>query len=535
MVRFIAGEKPYSLSNFECLPKIPSDALNKYQKLKKELKTLEFDDSQDIYFTSFILDKNKQKVKIIQKEISFIEKLISTSKQEDKTKSIFDLISQTKYVFENFYNLTETTKQALLTYAQVLMNSSETADEEDKFSNIFMAYELCRIGGHEFYFLEMLRSRNRPVLACLKKSYKLSVVYYYAVAFADIRVYEKYGCYYNVAETIVNLLKLVETNIKLKVFLIQKAVFCWSLGTGLYPKILNSFSSFLPIDYEGVVRNTNDFRYKILKSCLKHLKTLFDKPVSYESKEFYLNDICNSIVMVLLNMDNDSKVLQIIRKFKISTGVFIHDHALFKILDKLLDTRSNFKICPDIISDAEVISLNLKFKNYPQIELDKDWFKEAKTVASHQKCANLLRKRLKIENNYNSVPEFYKEYLVLKKKSFKLNEGKLLESCYKYKTELFNALYKVILFKSLDMHFLLDQIFAVTNVIENIEENCNSQKIEEMETAVQRLNSWKTMVQPQSSEGRTKMKKKWNVRWKRRITELKKKTNKTKGVKSNSS
>jgi hypothetical protein len=186
-------------------------------------------------------------------------------------------------------------------------------------------------------------------------------------------------------------------------------------------------------------------------------------------------------------------------------------HVLFKIIENW----------PDVKNLYGNINISVKHTSYPQEKMDKEWFTEVKTIANHQKCANFLSKKLKTRPKSKMLTLLDQNYLFQNNKIYNSEVSKLLELCYKYKTDLFHALYRIVLFKSLDMHFLLDQIFMITNIIENIEQNCNNNTILEVESAIHRLISWKHMVQPQNAEEKYKAKRKWNVNWRKRVKNLK--------------
>ena len=73
------------------------------------------------------------------------------------------------------------------------------------------------------------------------------------------------------------------------------------------------------------------------------------------------------------------------------------------------------------------------------------------------------------------------------------------------------------------MHYLLDQIIFVNNSLQNLTIESSNEVILDTNTAIHRLYNWKIMVQPQNIDNKEKIKKKWNINWRKRVNDIKNK------------
>ena len=522
MTEYISSENSTSLKSYNYMSKISPDVYQNYLQLKHELKDLKADDSTDIYYAEFLNQKNKNRIKKIQKQVTYLEKVMANAQPGERVKFIHQLIDKSKYSNESSLELTKTAKQALLTHAQVLMDSSETAPDEIKFSNIWMAYELCRIGGHMLCYIEMLRCRSRPIILSMKKHYKGPALYCNATGLADIYVYEKLGCMTNASETIMNLLEIIDMHDNIKVFLLQKAVLAWSLSYKTDIFLPSSFEVFLPIKPDTIINDKYKVTDKLLEYCCEILIEFSIKAIPDKLKQRLVEIICDCIAFMIKTVVISNKIVEILNKptFKNIAPIsksLVPYHCVFQMIEELPNLKTTY--------EGTHISIKHQIK-YPQDELDKEWIIETKRLALHQFCANFMSKKMrqaqKLEKKEKKTLMIH-EYLIQAKKIINKDISQAVEVCYKYLKELFNAFYKITLFKSLDMHYLLDQIIFVNNSLQNLTIESSNEVILDTNTAIHRLYNWKIMVQPQNIDNKEKIKKKWNINWRKRVNDIKNK------------
>lgn len=520
MTEFIASAHQYSLKSFDYMAKVSPEVYTNYLKLLQAKAALGVDDNTDIYYAEYLYDLHKKEVKKLDQKIQSLEKTMANAQPGERVKLIHELIDICKYYDSSDVNITKSTKQALLTHAQVQMVSSESNFAEMKFTNIWMAYELCRIGGHHLAFIEMLRARNRTVVWNGKKQCKVSVIYSHAMALADITVYQRYGCYSNIAETLLDLFEMVECTNEAKVFLLQKAVVCWSFGYSTKVKLPKTFEKFLQAKTESVVKGGENKKYRLLEYCCNSLTEFAIKAIPDHEKQDLLEMICDCIITILNLVPIDEKVLSITRLSTFKSGLNIaHSLLPYNCLFKTIEELALHKKIP---LDFEGIELEITRRAYPEAELDKEWYSEVKNIAVHQFAANLLSGLWKTRPRTKRISLQDHVFSIRTKKIINFQRSQLLETCQKYLKELLNVFYRVTLFKSLDMHYLLDQLVMVTNVIANIDE-ADGEKVLEVQSGTSRLVNWKNMVAPNNNEHKEKVKKRWNVNWKKRLNDLKKK------------
>ncbi|OMJ66529.1 hypothetical protein SteCoe_36591 [Stentor coeruleus] len=519
MIEFISNINPYKLSSYDYLSKINPQDYQYYLHLKDQLKNLKAEDMGDIYYAMFMHQKNENKIKKIQKEINQIEKQMSRAQPGRRVKYMHDILNLTKYVGDEEFKITSIAKHALLTHAQIMMQSSEQDIPETRINHIWMAYEMCRISGNLLVFLEMLRGRHRQIFSSGKKVSKLSVAYYYSVGFVDMSVFYNHGCFSDVTGTLLDILDVLEFSDELRIFLLQKAVVYWAFSYSDTVVIPPTLEQFLPLKNQKITKNTGERKNALLEFTTKIMIEIGVKSIADALKIKFIEKICDclSVIVNTAKMDNDS--WNIIKKFKSKSGYSVCKslmpyHKLFKILDDSYEKNVVEKKCTG--TTIEVIH-----GNYPQRELDKEWCNEVKSIALHQKAANILKKKIvnkKLSSQSGLLEHAYKIHTL---KILTNDQSKLLEVTHKYLKDLFQSLYRIILLKSLDMHFLLDQIYVVSSSLNDIDQGDAKEKLIDMEAAINRFESWKIMVRPSGTEGQAKVKRKWNVNWRKKAKEIK--------------
>ena len=519
-VEFISSEKQYSLKSFDYMAKVSPEVYANYVKLVQQKKSLGADEVEDVYYSEYLIETHKNEIKKLQRQIKSLQKIMSNAQPGERVRSMHQLVNLCKYHGEDSAVLTEISRQALLTHAQVLMSSSEVSVGDSKFTNSWMAYELCRIGGHHLCFVEMLRGRHRPVQVSydLKQS-KVSVFYSYVIALADITVYERHGCYSDITHTVLDLFELVECTDEIKLFLLQKATLCWRMSVSKKLVLPKSFEKFLSVRCDGVVRGQREDKYRLLEYCCKALTDFCVKAIPDGDKLSIVDEVSDCIVLILMESTAyDEKVLNIVKKARFQNGLsiaygLVPYNCLFKIIEEM----------PKVSLVLQGSEVEVNHCEYPQEQLDKEWFTETRQIAMQQACANYLRRKIKKVPQASKISLLDLAYLTQNKKIYCRERAKILEMGYKYLKELFHTLYRIVLFKSLDMHYLIDQITLVANIIQNIDEGSNEENSTEILTGMNRLSSWRSMVQPKLRDSKEHAKKKWNVNWKKRVRDIKKK------------
>lgn len=520
MIEFISSKNPYKLSSYDYMSKVDPQVYQLYLHLKDQLKNLKADDACDVYYAMFMREKNDNKIKRIQKEINQIEKSMSRIQPGRRVKYIHDILNLTKYVGDEEFIITSTARHALLTHAQVMMRSSEQEIPEVRTSHIWMAYEMCRISGNLLTFLEMLRSRNRQVVLSGKKVSKLSIAYFYAVGFVDMSVFYRHGCFSDVAGTLLDVLDVLECSDTLRIFMLQKAVVYWAFSYSDTVVIPSTLEGFLPLKNQKITKNTGKRKIQLLEFTTKIMIELGVKAFSDELKIEFIEKLCDCLIVLVSTGKMDYDAWSIIKKFKSKSGYSVCKslmpyHKLFRILDDSYEKNAT-EITMSLGTTVEV-----SHGNYPQSQLDNEWYKEVRSIALHQKTANVLRKKIINTNSGNQTSLLGHTYKVHTLKFLTNDQLKLLEVTHKYLKDLFQSLYRIILLKSLDMHFLLEQIYVVSTSVGCIDQGDAKEKLADVEAAISRFDSWKIMVRPSGNDAEAKVKRKWNVNWRRKAKEIK--------------
>lgn len=71
------------------------------------------------------------------------------------------------------------------------------------------------------------------------------------------------------------------------------------------------------------------------------------------------------------------------------------------------------------------------------------------------------------------------------------------------------------------MHFLLEQIYVVSKSLDSIDQGDPKEKLANMDVEIIRFENWKNMVKPDETVVQVKIKKNWNVNWRSKAKETK--------------
>lgn len=71
------------------------------------------------------------------------------------------------------------------------------------------------------------------------------------------------------------------------------------------------------------------------------------------------------------------------------------------------------------------------------------------------------------------------------------------------------------------MHFLLEQIYVVSKSLDSIDQGDPKEKLANMDVEIIRFENWKNMVKPDETVAQVKIKKNWNVNWRSKAKETK--------------
>jgi hypothetical protein len=329
-------------------------------------------------------------------------------------------------------------------------------------------------------------------------------------------VYHKHGCFDSVADTIINLLPLIECSDELKLHLLQKAVVYWVFAYTDSVILPDSLSSFLPLK-TTVSKNTGKLKHSVLDAIIQSLLEIGLKAIPDLVKQKFVELLCDCLAVILNHIIFDETVSSSIRKLKSKQALGICKslspyHVAFKLLEE----------APNVKSAITGTRVEIEHVEYNQEGLDKDWYVETKTIASHLKAYRDIRSKSINRTNDRKKSLLEKSYKVISGKELNCGEIRLLEVNYEYLENLVQALYRILLFKSLDMHFLMEQIYMVNYNLQNLGVDNVEDKIEEVRAAIKRFENWKIMVRPMGGVGKEKARKKWNLKWRRRAIEVKK-------------
>lgn len=509
---FVLAYSCYSINTYDYINRVSPKVYNEYLRLKEYLSELKGEETADVYFNKYMFDKNKKKISKVQASVNKLEKEMNEVKSRESLNFINSVLDACKYRENDKVEITESARHALVTYAQVMMNSSESETDEVRHTRLWMVYELCNVSDRLICFIEMLRCRHRPVFRQGKKRSKLSLAYHHALGFADLAVFYKHKCLDSASETILSLLDTVELSDELKIYFIQRAVVYWAFT---YSRSVTLPRSLVPLwvaETKVVTENKGKLRIQVLEKVIQYFLYYSTLPIPDFTKEEYIIQLSDCLSVVLTYIQKDQLAADCLKNLQKNSGFQIgkslrHSHACFKMIEE-------FPIVKTLIKGT---TFEVTHKPFPEKELDEDWAFEIKTIAKHQHCANVLRKCIKAKVRSKPSQTFVM-YLTKTGKILSQASQQLLEVCLKYMSELYCCFYRVILFKSLDLHFLLDQMFMLSNYIKEID-TCPA-TIESINNHLRILENWKIMVKPAGTEQKLKAKKKWNVKWKNRARKV---------------
>ena len=493
---FMFSKSPYNLMSYQtCISHVSQSLIREYERVKEQLAELKGEDFSDVRFNKYMVMVNEKKVKKLKVYINKIEKEIENSNFNERYNFIDNVLSKTKFYLKDDLSITRTTKQALLTYIQIfVVSSEEEVNVEKRDRMIWMAFEMARISGQMIYFIEMMRCRNRLVIRGGRKVAKVSNVYHNAIGLADISVYMNLNCFDSLAETILDLLETLELDDSLKIFYLRLSTIAWCHSYSSTIHLPTSFKIFklLPGPY---TENKGKLRISLLEKLCSYFSFYSTVSIPDSTKIKYVNHISDCLSIVIYHIQKDNQVADIIRKLQKNSSFLIGKSlALNHVLFKLIEEFPNFK------TKLGWEKFEISHKEYPDDELERAWIVENKNIMIHQNLANKIRIARK-------------EGLVCVSQIGRIaGNSELIETLYRYLADLYHCLYRVTLFKSLDLHYLLDQIAMVSRMVRDVDK-CEM-SVEQVRNEIKALEIWKIHVKPASEKLKQKLKKKWNVKWK---------------------
>mmetsp|Transcript_32024 Transcript_32024/g.31726 ORF Transcript_32024/g.31726 Transcript_32024/m.31726 type:complete len:904 (-) Transcript_32024:55-2766(-) len=549
----------YSLSNEE----------KRYMDNKKALKKIFAVADDDKKMLDFIKARYRGQIKYLEKEIENYERWRNRVGIEDKNELFTKMLENAKYMFFDIPKITEISKHGLLTQAQVLIKVSEVL--EDSFNvdrSLFNAYTLCKLSGNLLYYQEMLNSRYKTIITDNGKGAKISYDYKYALTYIDIDVYSQYNCPDEIAKSICSLFEAQFSNIDIsrKIMLIERAVSSWliSLNTNLLiPKHLCQYIQDPIKDDElhlsDISRgNARNLAPDLMRWMIKILKQVLGENSNKDKAEHrnFIYDaydlfgllatwgIPREIISEIRGGDTD-KVFKTASKI-VHPPSFIKKIEYINTIGELQEYQSQQRKKKERKGYINVFHEAVKDSKVSIEELNTAWFNEVRLLAVHHQSVAKIKK-LKIAKFKRNKMRNILELVLFSSISEKLNVTydqlpvstfrlwmssrkylRLLHITSKYHTDLLNCMYKMPLKKALDMHFLLSQFNLVSNTLNSLERNISIQppdfahiianSVKEIEAATSRLQSWKSMVLPEIRNIENNSKRKWNMKWKTKIS-----------------